>query len=95
MARYRLRGIWAGGRLNLLYRLFQPLTNIAALISPNLNSLTNEARFSGNGPNTVTGILRHSKIQTTLGLYTQDAGDETRATRGEFLTAVRMSTPVN
>jgi hypothetical protein len=28
------------------------------------------------GPNTVQGILRHSKIQTTLDLYTQVDGDE-------------------
>lgn len=27
-------------------------------------------------------ILRHSKIQTTLDLYTQEDGDETRAARG-------------
>src|SRR5437667_11934826 len=30
-------------------------------------------------PKTVQGILRHSKIQTTLDLYTQEDRDETRS----------------
>jgi hypothetical protein len=30
---------------------------------------------------TVQGILRHSRIHTTLDLYTQEDGDETRAAR--------------
>jgi integrase len=46
-------------------------------------------------PKTVRGILRHSKIQTTLDLYTQEDSDETRAAQGEFLSAVGMSTAVN
>ena len=36
-------------------------------------------------PKTVQGILRHSKIQTTLDLYTQEDSDETRAAQGKFL----------
>jgi hypothetical protein len=36
-------------------------------------------------PNTVQGILRHARIQTTLDLYTQDDGDETRAAQREIL----------
>jgi integrase len=46
-------------------------------------------------PKTVQGILSHSKIQTTLLLYTQEDSDETRAAQGEFLSAVGMSTTVN
>ncbi len=34
------------------------------------------------------GILRHSKIQTTLDLYTQDDSDEARAAQGQFLEAL-------
>ena len=30
-------------------------------------------------------ILRHSRIQTTLDIYTQSDGDETRAAQGAFL----------
>jgi hypothetical protein len=37
----------------------------------------------------------HSKIQTTLDLYTQEDSDETRAAQGEFLNAVGMSAAVN
>jgi hypothetical protein len=40
-------------------------------------------------PKTVQGILRHSKIQTTLDLYTQEDNDQTRAAQGEFLNAAR------
>ena len=49
------------------------------------NWLVNKAKVE---PKTVQGLLRHSKIQTTLDLYTQEDSDETRAARGEFLTAV-------
>ena len=56
------------------------------------NWLVNKAKVE---PKTVQGILRHSKIQTTLDLYTQEDSDETRAAQGEFLTAVGMSTTVN
>ena len=35
------------------------------------------------------GILRHSRIQTTLDLYTQGDSDETRAAQGEFLEGPR------
>jgi integrase len=43
-------------------------------------------------PKTVQGILRHSKIQTTLDLCTQEDSDETRAAQGEYLTALGVST---
>jgi integrase len=36
-------------------------------------------------PKTVQTLLRHSRIQTTLDLYTQGDGDETRAAQGAFL----------
>ena len=39
-------------------------------------------------PKTVQGILRHSRIQTTLDLYTQEDSDEARRAQGEFLKAV-------
>jgi hypothetical protein len=42
-------------------------------------------------PKTVQGILRHSRIQTTLDLYTQEDSDETRAAQGQFLEAVMTS----
>jgi len=38
-------------------------------------------------PKTVQGVLRHSKIQTTLDLYTQEDTDETRVAQGEFRSA--------
>jgi len=41
-------------------------------------------------PKTVQGILRHSKIQTTLDLYTQEDSDETREAQGAFLNAVGL-----
>ena len=56
------------------------------------NWLVNKAKVE---PKTVQGILRHSKIQTTLDLYTQEDSDETRAAQGEFLNAVGMSAVVN
>jgi integrase len=40
-------------------------------------------------PKTVQGILRHSRIQTTLDLYTQQDGDETREAQGAWLKALR------
>jgi integrase len=56
------------------------------------NWLVNKAKVE---PKTVQGILRHSKIQTTLDLYTQEDSDETRTAQGKFLTEVGMSTTVN
>jgi len=56
------------------------------------NWLVNKANVE---PKTVQGILRHSKVQTTLDLYTQEDSDETRAAQGEFLTAVGMNAVVN
>jgi len=55
------------------------------------NWLVNKAKVE---PKTVQGILRHSKIQTTLDLYTQEDSDETRAAQGEFLGAVGITTMV-
>ena len=55
------------------------------------NWLVNKAKVQ---PKTVQGILRHSKIQTTLDLYTQEDSDETRAAQGQFLTAVGMNQTV-
>ena len=54
--------------------------------------LVNKAKVE---PKTVQGLLRHSKIQTTLDLYTQEDSDETRAAQGAFLSAVGMSSAVN
>jgi integrase len=53
------------------------------------NWLVNKAKVE---PKTVQGILRHAKIQTTLDLYTQDDGDETRAAQGEYLRALGVAT---
>ncbi len=52
------------------------------------NFLVNTAKVQAK---TVQGLLRHSKIQTTLDLYTQSDGDETRAAQGQFLTAVGLT----
>jgi hypothetical protein len=41
-------------------------------------------------PKTVQGILRHSRIQTTLDLYTQEDRDEALGAQGAFLKAVGM-----
>ena len=41
-------------------------------------------------PKTVQSILRHSRIQTTLDIYTQGDGDETRAAQGAFLKELGM-----
>ena len=51
------------------------------------NYLVNTARVQAK---TVQGILRHSRTQTTLDLYTQEDGDETRAAQGQFLKAIGM-----
>lgn len=40
----------------------------------------------------VQGILRHSKIQATLDLHTQEDSDETLAAQGAFLKAVGIAT---
>jgi hypothetical protein len=45
-------------------------------------------------PKTVQGLLRHSKIQTTLDLYTQEDSDETRVAQGSFLSAMGLSSGV-
>ena len=52
------------------------------------NWLVNKGKVE---PKTVQGILRHSRIQTTLDLYTQEDSDETRAAQGQFLQAVMTS----
>ena len=52
------------------------------------NWLVNKAKVE---PKTVQGILRHSKIQTTLDLCTQEDSDETLAAQGEHLTALGVS----
>jgi len=51
--------------------------------------LVNKARVD---PKTVQGILRHSRIQTTLDLYTQKDPDEARAAQGAYLRALRTQT---
>ena len=43
-------------------------------------------------PKTVQSLLRHSRIQTTLDLYTQGDGDETRAAQGAFLREMGLAT---
>jgi integrase len=55
------------------------------------NWMVNKAKVE---PKTVQGILRHAKIQTTLDLYTQEDGDETRAAQGQYLTALGVATPL-
>jgi integrase len=45
-------------------------------------------------PKTVQSLLRHSRIQTTLDLYTQGDGDETRAAQGTFLKEMGLATEV-
>jgi hypothetical protein len=42
-------------------------------------------------PKTVQTILRHSRIQTTLDIYTQGDGDETQAAQGAFLRELGMA----
>jgi len=51
------------------------------------NWLVNKGKVE---PKTVQTLLRHSKIQTTLDLYTQGDGDETRTAQGAFLNAVGL-----
>jgi hypothetical protein len=45
-------------------------------------------------PKTVQSILRHSRIQTTLDIYTQGDGDETPAAQGAFLEELGMASEV-
>jgi integrase len=52
------------------------------------NWLVNKAKVD---PKTVQALLRHSKIQTTLDLYTQGDGDETRNAQGQYLEALGMA----
>jgi integrase len=52
------------------------------------NWLVNKGKVE---PKTVQSILRHSKIQTTLDLYTQEDSDETKAAQGAFLKAVGVN----
>ena len=52
------------------------------------NWLVNKARVE---PKTVQGMPRHSRIQTTLDLYTQEDSDEARGAQGEFLKAVGVN----
>ena len=54
------------------------------------NWLVNKAKVE---PKTVQGILRHSRIQTTMDLYTQDDADEARIAQGKYLEALAMPTP--
>jgi integrase len=53
------------------------------------NWMVNTAKVE---PKTVQGILRHSRIQTTLDLYTQQDSHQTLAAQGQFLEALRMHT---
>ena len=46
---------------------------------------------SKDDPKTVQSLLRHSKIQTTLDLYTQGDSDETLSAQGQFLNAVGLT----
>jgi integrase len=55
------------------------------------NWLVNKAKVE---PKTVQGILRHSRIQTTLDLYTQEDSDEARGAQGKFLKAIGMHSGV-
>jgi len=52
------------------------------------NWLVNKAKVE---PKTVQSILPHSRIQTTLDIYTQGDGDETRAAQGAFLKELGMA----
>jgi integrase len=53
--------------------------------------LINKAKVD---PKIVQGILRHSRVQVTLDLYTQEDSDETRAAQGRFMEALGMSTAI-
>ena len=50
------------------------------------NWMVNKAKIE---PKTVQGILRHSRIQTTLDLYTQQDKEEARTAQGLYLEAMR------
>lgn len=50
------------------------------------NHLVNREKVQAK---TVQGILRHSRIQTTLDLYTQGDADEAQAAQGAYLKALR------
>ena len=52
------------------------------------NWLINKAKTD---PKTVQSLLRHSKVQVTLDLYTQADGDETRIAQGHYLDALGMA----
>jgi integrase len=52
------------------------------------NWLVNKAKVD---PKTVQALLRHSKIQTTLDLYTQGDEDETLNAQGQYLEALGMA----
>jgi integrase len=52
------------------------------------NWLVNKAKVD---PKTVQSILRHSRIQTTLDLYTQGDGDETKIAQGRYLEALGLA----
>ena len=52
------------------------------------NWLVNKAKVD---PKTVQGILRHARIQTTLDLYTQADGDETKMAQGRYLEALGLA----
>jgi integrase len=54
------------------------------------NWLVNKGKV---GPKTVQSILRHSKIQTTLDLYTQGDHDEKLVAQGKFLEALSVEVP--
>jgi integrase len=49
------------------------------------NWLTNKARVE---PKTVQGMLRHSRIETTMNLYTQDDNDNKVEAQGKYLAAL-------
>ena len=55
------------------------------------NWLVNKAKVE---PKTVQSILRHSRIQTTLDIYTQCDGDETRAAQGAFLKELGIASEI-
>jgi integrase len=50
--------------------------------------LVNKAKVD---PKTVQSLLRHARIQTTLDLYTQADGDETRFAQGRYLEALGLT----
>jgi integrase len=52
------------------------------------NWLVNKGKVE---PKTVEGLMRHSKIQTTLDLYTQPDSEETRTAQRAYLSAVGLT----